>query len=671
LLQQTGFSDSLIFKLPDNVSLVKGDYSIIVSNLISDYNYTAKANTVVSYSIGSSEGSVAETLFTDGLDAGGLIPQGWKVTWGTNVREQNTTGLGNGPRLLDFPNGGDFKAAFYLRDEGSTSHLTYGSYEDSRLHLKAGKQMVSFYYSWWTAGAQTSNKTIEFAVLDKSGNTVFESKNVSTTSLITSNSAVPTGSKLNEFEVTIPTDADYILEWRTVNFGWDGALVGNVKITSVTTRAAKYKSMLAAALLTANQAKSAADSSLYDGSAKTALIQAINTYSAATFTAPSAVQAAIDDLKATGDALLAHKTNVINYITSLATANNRVAAYGGTRYNQTAPYLKLVQKISLYGAVSYTNDASLKTAIDSLNQYATLTLNWITNAIPALTYRINKSIVLAEKVGVASTLIEPARNVMNDDNSIASNLNSAIKTSLEFALATGILKFGKSSENPANTDSLELTGFIRNPNFYTAQTAMGITGTTFPGWSVPTANTSTDAGPDVLATASNPIVDTDVRIYNNSMARFEQSITGLPNGLYNIYMKTRIPTNVVSVNSYIFYALITGSDSLKANFKPGAMTDRIQTGFRSVRITDGNLKIGVRVGLEQVMDPTVRWGDPTLWMVGGVLSGISEANTEVAIREIQYYTFMGQRINRPMNGLNIIKTVYENGKIDVQKVIMK
>ena len=671
LLQQTGFSDTLTFKLPSNVTLVKGEYSIIVSNLISDYNWAAKANTVVSYSIGASEGSVAETIFTDGLDAGGLIPQGWKVTWSTNVREQNTTGLSGGPRLLDFPNGGDFKAAFYLRDEGSTSHLTYGSYDGSRLHLKAGKQTVSFYYSWWTAGAQSSNKTIEFAVLDKSGNTVFESKNVSTTSLITSNTAVPTGSKLNEFEVTIPTEADYILEWRTVNFGWDGALVGNVKITNSMTRAAKYKSLLADALLAANNAKTAADSSLYDGSAKTALIQAINTYSAATFTAPSAVQAAIDDLKATGDALLEHKLNVSNYISSLATANNRMATYGSTRFNQTAPYLKLVQKINQYGAVSYTNDAILKTAIDSLNQYSTLTLNWITNAIPALTFRINKGIVLAEKVGVASTLIEPARNVLTDDNSVASNLNNAIKTSLANALATGTLKFGKSSVNPANTDSLEMTSFILNPNFYTSQTVMGISSTTFPGWSVPTANTSTDAGPDVLATAVNPIVDTDVRIYNNSMARFEQTITGLPNGLYNVYMKTRIPTNVVSVNSYIFYALITGSDSLKANFKPGAATDRIQTGFRNVRISDGILKIGVRVGLEQVMDPTVRWGDPTLWMVGDVLSGITETNTEPAVREVQYYTIMGQRISRPTNGLNLVKTLYENGKVNVQKVLVK
>ena len=671
LLQQTGFSDTLTFKLPNTTTLVKGEYSIIVSNLVSDYNYAAKANTVVSYSVGASEGSVAETIFTDGLDAGGLIPQGWKLTWGTNVREQNTTGLASGPRLLDFPNGGDFKAAFYLRDEGSTSHLTYGSYDGSRLHLNAGKQIVSFYYSWWTAGAQTSNKTIEFAVLDKSGNTVFESKNVSTTSLISSNTVLPTGSKLNEFEVTIPVEADYILEWRTVNFGWDGALVGNVKITNSMTRAAKYKALLAAALLTANNVKTAADSALYDGSAKSALIQAINTYSVATFTAPSAVQAAIDDLKATGDALIAHRANVSNYISSLAAANNRIATYSGTRFNQTKPYLKLVQNVSLYGALPYTNDTNLKTAIDSLNQYSSLTLNWITNAIPALTYRINKGIVLAEKVGVTSALIEPARNVLTDDNTVASNLNNAIKTSLANALATGTLKFGKSSENSANTDSLEMTSFILNPNFYTSQTAMGISGTTFPGWSVPTANTSTDAGPDVLATSVNPIVDTDVRIYNNSMSRFEQSITGLPNGLYNIYMKTRIPTNVVSVNSYIFYALVTGSDSLKANFRPGAMADRIQTGFRNVKITDGTLKIGVRVGLEQVMDPTVRWGDPTLWMVGDVLSGISETNTEAAVKEVQYYTIMGQRISRPMNGLNIVKTVYENGKVDVKKIIMK
>jgi O-glycosyl hydrolase len=667
-LKQTGFSDTLTFKLPISVSLVKGDYSVIVSGLISDYNLSAKANTVVAYSIGASENSVAETIFSDNLDAGGLIPAGWKVTWGTTVREQNTTGLSSGPRLLDFPNGGDFKAAFYIRDESSTSHLTYGTYDGARLHLNAGKQIVSFYYSWWTVGAQSNNRKIEFAVLSKSGATVFESKDVSTTSLITSNTAIPTGSKLNEFEVTIPADGDYILEWRTVNFGWDGALVGNIKITNSMTRATKYKSLLAAALTTANQAKMAADSSLYDGEAKNALLQAINTYSTATFTAPSAVQAAIDLLKANGDALLAHKTYVNDYITSLATANNRVATYGTTKYNQTAPYLKLVQKIGLYGAINYSNDASLKTAIDSLNLYSTMTLNWINNAIPALTYRLNKAIVLAEKVGVATSAIEPARNALTDDNTVVSNLHTSIKSALTNALATGTLRFGKSSENVAFTDSLEMTSFIKNPNFYTQQATSGISATTFPGWTV-TTNTSTDAGPDVLATSVNPVVDTDVKLYNTSMGRFEQTLSGLPSGYYNIYMKTRIPTNVVSAETYVFYALVNGADSLKATFRPGALADRLQTGFRNIKITDGYLKFGVRVGLDQIMDPTVRWGDPTLWMVNSDVLSVRETNIDTSIKEVQFYTIMGQRLNGPVKGLYLEKVLYDSGKVTVEKVL--
>jgi hypothetical protein len=102
------------------------------------------------------------------------------------------------------------------------------------------------------------------------------------------------------------------------------------------------------------------------------------------------------------------------------------------------------------------------------------------------------------------------------------------------------------------------------------------------------------------------------------------------------------------------------------------MDERIQTGFRNVKITDGNLKIGVRVGLEQVMDPTVRWGDPTLWMVNSdLISAIGDLNTKDAIKEIQYFTIMGQRMNRAMIGLNIVKTVYEDGKVSVQKVLIK
>lgn len=669
-LQQSGFSDTLTFKLPSSATLVKGDYNIIVSGLISDYNLAAKSNTVVTYAIGASDGgNVVETVFNDGLDAGGVVPKGWKISWGSapTVREQNTSGYSSGPRLLDFPNGGDYNAGFYLRDEGGVGKLNYGSYDGSRLTMNAGKHTVSFRYSMWKGSALST----DFVVLNQAGAVVFEQKGITTTHLLNESAAsVPSGSKLCSFDFDVPTDGNYQLEWRTNNVGWNGVVIGGVNVIKSASRATKYKSLIAAALLSANNAKMAADSTLYDGSAKTALNQAINTYSVATFTAPSAVQAAVDDLKATSDALLAHKANVSNYLSSLATANSRMATYGNSRYNQTAPYLKLVQKVNLYGTVSYENDATLKTAIDSLTHYANLTLNWVNSAIPALTYRLNKAIVLAEKVGVASNLVDPARNALSDDNTVAANLNNAIKTSLTNALTSGALKFGKSSENPANTDSLELTCFIKNPNFYTTQTSTGITSNTFPGWTVPTSNTSTTVGPDVMATAVNPVVDTDVKMYNSSMSKFEQAITGLPNGYYNIYMKTRIPTNVVSLNTYIFYAVITGSDSLRANFRPGAMADRLITGFKNVKITDGNLKIGVRVGLEQVMDPTVRWGDPTLWMVGSdIVAGIEEVVPEGRIREVQYFTALGQRLDRPMKGLNIIRTIYEDGKIKVEKVI--
>lgn len=665
LLQETGFKDSLTFKLPASTTLVKGDYSIIVSNLMSDYNLPALTNTVVNYSIGSSDGSsIVENVFSDGLDAGGIVPKGWKITWGPTptIREQNTTGLSSGPRLMDFPNGGDYNAGFYLRDEGSVGKLNYGSYDGSRLTLAAGKYTASFNYSMWKGSALST----DFVILNQAGSTILEQKGITTTHLLNESAAIaPTGSKLCSYEFTVPADGNYQLEWRTNNVGWNGVIIGHIVVAKSTSRAAKYKSMIAEALLTANNAKTAADSSLYDGSAKTKLIQAINTYAAATFTAPSAVQAAVDVLKASGDALLAHKANVSNYLASLATANNRITTYGNTKFNQTAPYLKLVQKVSLYGAVSFENDANLKTAIDSLTQYSTLTLNWINNAIPALTYRINKAVTLAEKVGVASNLIDPARSTLSDDNTVATNLNNAIKTALTNALTTGALKFG-------NTDSLEMTSFIKNPNFYTAQTTTGISTTTFTGWSVPTANTSTSVGPDVMASTTDPIVDTDAKMYNSSMSKFEQTITGLPSGYYNIFMKTRIPTNVVSVNTYIFYAVITGSDSLRANFRPGAMADRLQTGFRNVKITDGNLKIGVRVGLEQVMDPTVRWGDPTLWMVNSdIVSNMMETKAESPVREVQYYTIMGQRIDRPTRGLILVKTIYENGNVKVQKVLEK
>lgn len=357
LLQETGFSDKLTFRLPATTTLTDGNYKITVKNIVSEHN-VPKIDDEVEYSFGTATKETRDTVFIDGLDAGNLIPKGWKITYGTNVREQNTT-YTSGPRLLNFPNGGDFNAAFYLRDEGSISHLTYGTYDDSRLSLNKGNYIVSFYYSWWTTGAQSNNRTIDFALLNQSGTAIYEKTEITTNSLIANTNSIPTGSKLWELEIEIPENGNYTLEWRTNNFNFDGALVGNIHVTKTISKATEYKNRLAEALVAAAAAKDATQSSIYDGEAKTTLHQAIHKYEGAAFTSPTAIQAAIHELTAATEAMYAYKALVDAEATAIQKHEAKAAikelqyfTIMGQRVNQPEKGLNIVKTIYENGKIS-------------------------------------------------------------------------------------------------------------------------------------------------------------------------------------------------------------------------------------------------------------------------------------------------------------------------------
>jgi glucuronoarabinoxylan endo-1,4-beta-xylanase len=309
-LQETGYSDTLTFKLPENTQLTSGDYTFRVYDLVSQqYTATTKENSF-KYSIGvSSETGTGDTIFKDGLDGGGIVPKGWKISWkgGASIREQNTTGLASGPRLIDFPNGGDYNAGFYLRGEGGEGQLSYGSYDDSRLTLASGKYAVLFNFSIWKG----SNIPLTFTVLNQAGTKIFEQQAITTThSLGESAATAPTGSTLCRYEFEIPSSGNYILRWSIGDTGFDGIIIGNTRIIKTITKSTELKNLFAAALAAANETKTAVSSSLYDGSAKTTLQQTIQNYTDVTFTAPSVIQAATTALNTANQAMITYKATV-------------------------------------------------------------------------------------------------------------------------------------------------------------------------------------------------------------------------------------------------------------------------------------------------------------------------------------------------------------------------
>ena len=663
LIQETGFSDTLTFVLPQSVQLLQGEYQITVSDLISDYGLQAWKNDVIKFYVATTGGNnTIQTVFEDGLDGGGIIPAGWILTWNGNTRVQNTSGLTSGPRLIDFPNGGDYNAGFYLRDEGTTSSLNYGTYDGSRLYLQKGNYAVSFYYSIWTG----TNLTLDFAVSNQSGSTIFEQKGITTTHTLNNSAAnIPTGSKLCTYEFEVPSDGNYILNWGTAGTGWNGVIVGNVKVTTTIDPAIRYLAMFNEALAEANVVKTLANSSIYNGTIKTNLLNTIDTYTNAVLTSPSSILEAVDLLTNAATATRSYITNIDLYEASIQAANNQLARYASTKYSNSAPYKKLVSFMSVYGSVDRNSASIVKTATDSLNHYASLVPNWINNAVPALTYRIQKGYELGFALSLDSTKLAPALNAITDDETIITFLKRNLPTAYTEALTNGTLKLKANSSDPDALDSLDMSFYIKNPNFYTLQQTSGLFTTTFPGWTTSNNLTGLNAGPNSLAVNLNPVSDTHVKLNNMSVVSFEQRVSSLPSGTYSIYLKTRSTSNLSNPSSATFY-VINGIDTIFTDFAKGGL-ELTQVGFKNVSLK-GSITLGVRTKSETGASPVFEFGDASIFMTSTQTTALNQPENDGNTKEIQYFNVMGQRIQKPSKGIYIEKIIKKTGETLVRKV---
>ena len=677
-LLETDFSDTLTFTLPSEASITKGEYSITISDLISEYAAEAEDNDVVTYLFGELEESIIDTVFTDGWNNSNIIPSGWKISYNSNVRKQGEK-YTLGPRVLQFQTGGDFEYGIYLRDEGDVCHAAYGSYDDNRLVLDPGDYYLSFYYSWWNSGAENNKLNISMTVLDALENPVFEQEAISTTHGFNSfTNVVPLCSQLCEYKFSITKEQPYILQWNTANFGWNGGIIGGIKlikIQSLSELANMYSTKYNMAISTANGIMEETDSSIYDGTEKTALIDIINNNTGVAFTSPNDYQTAIDNLHSATNSLIKHKWN-IDYLSALNSANNVLIDYNNTQYTTEDHYVTLSNYINDYSNVESSDISTLQVAYNNLYTYAALVPNWLEIAIPALTFRLEKAIALSSLLGENETFIEQADTTFTDNDDLVNNINYWNTLTLHNLLSLDSIRFGNSQENPKLIDSLDMTGYIKNPNFYTTQTTNGINNSTFSGWTIGSDVSEDAGGPDALPTENNPVINTDVKAFNVAINHFEQTITGLPIGIYNVYMNTRLPAEITNDDAFIFYAIATGTDTIKTNFSSGNYNDRISTGLKNIEVIDSTLTIGIKASVINGYTPTIRWGDPTLWMVDIIngyqypYTGIKQMMPEHAsIKEIRYYTLEGYHVTKLTNGIYIKQTIYSNGSVNVEKIM--
>jgi hypothetical protein len=695
-LSESGLSDTLTFTVPQSTTLLDGSYSLTVSNVVSEKGTAMEDNTILYYDYGSSSSAEVDTLYNrDWTEtSANTIPLGFKCVWNSGATIESGKSTSGSPRLFHFTTGGDFDAGFYLSPRGTSDsvRLIYGTYSDYRLHLAPGKYNVSFLSTYWTANSQTNKQAYDFLVTDTFNNTVYSQTGLASLGLTTSSSSKVSGSKSYTYTFVISEDNYYLMKWiAPTSWGWDAVILGGVKLLSIPSTAALYKNALTAAINSANITLALADSSIYDGSVKEALKQAIQTYSVVAYTAPSDytnattivndASAAMTTYKAKVDA---HYASIVLYQTNLETAKTTLSTYTGTKYTVLDAFPKLANIVAVYDGLELTDDDSLTVANDTLTFCTNLMTNWVKTCIPALTYRLTKAVTLAKslKVPVLESDLTAASASLTDDDQIANALNAKIREHVHHNIALDSLKFGSTALDSTLTDSLDVTCFIKNPNFYSSQTIQNLGDTTFPGW---VTSGLSGAGIGTIATAVCPVTDSYATVYNSAVDYFQQTVTGLPAGVYNIDMHAR--TGLVGTTGltqteldelYKFY-VIHGTDTLSTGFLQttfGLPTAYIS--IRNVTVTDGTLTLGVTTTASPYSGytPSLFWGDPGLFLVGKasgyVYTDVQETDMDnVAVKDVQYYTIQGFRLSHPISGLNIIKTTYENGSVEVQKVLIK
>ena len=289
----------------------------------------------------------------------------------------------------------------------------------------------------------------------------------------------------------------------------------------------------------------------YQGAAYTALKSAVTKYETegVNYTAPSQVQAALDDLSIKTETQKQHFNLCKSYDDNLASAEELVENYGESKFAAHPLYAVLSVAVGKYHGQVLTDDTQLSNAIKDLESnvktaqamFTTGKPKQGTTGIAALVERIRLGAeTLKDDFGVAedNELIVAANNALTDDDEVANNIKNTIKTKLyEKVLADADNFYEESEDADGNIVKAgpNMTVFIKNPNIYRTSSEMEINTTdkvgNIPlGWTINSGSTKLSDG---WNKADADIADS---MFEGWGATFDisQDITDLPAGTYKV-----------------------------------------------------------------------------------------------------------------------------------------
>jgi len=434
----------------------------------------------------------------------------------------------------------------------------------------------------------------------------------------------------------------------------------------------------------------------YQGAAYTALKSAVTKYETegVNYTAPSQVQAALDDLSIKTETQKQHFNLCKSYDDNLASAEELVDNYGESKFAVHPLYAELATAVGKYHGKVLTDDTQLSNAIKDLESNVKTAQNMFTegpsknqdSGVKVLVERIRLGAeTLKENFGVAEDdeLIVAANNALTDDDDLAKALKNAVTAKLYEKLAAGNdAMFSETEDEEGNITKKgpDMTVFVKNPNYYAKNGGhKGFNAENVPGW---VSNVENNPGLWTAWSGGARNIDglpEDCAIttwYGNFYV--EQTITDLPAGVYNItiygseWLNNGGGDEPKEINSFVYaktsdtpvveegaeedrdvnFAATTTVAFAGSNSMSGAQT------LSEVTVTDGKLTFGINMK----GDSQYFFSNVELTLVGpaeGVNYSSLLEDFQTGVKNVKtvnaavYFDLQGRRVAKPTKGLYI------------------
>ena len=534
------------------------------------------------------------------------------------------------------------------------------------------------------------------------------------------------------FSFRAPATGNYVVRWTNLT-GEKGEMpttpntmfetvLGNVKLQYVpNTAGAIYKQLLADALAAAKNTLAGNSGARYAGAAWDALDAAIKAYDGKSFTAPSAYENAAAELNAAAKALSDHRTNCDAYDAKPALAFAQVQKFKNTKFEATDYYQKLVEVTNKYvievdldqnlndsiiAIDTLKIDDQLVKAIAELDKYTNMVKNMCTTLDIDATTGLHKTSQTTNTTGVAAITarhiyladaltdlnnktgkeefteyIEQANNLLKDDDDLAETLKSAVKIKIYTTLSDPENKLFDEKLDSTTLenyrDSINLSGFFKNPNTYLTATGRYDGNTNMmPGWTI----IDKQDGWEVAGTTGWSQIINENCLYADGMMSCwgrgfiaKQTVTNLPAGTYSVKVgfgeRQSDVASLEGINAFVLH----GEDSVTVQAPIIGQTFPYGNMYLGTYVvTDGTLTVGV----ESTSNAHVFFNNVELYMVNVAegydyatgIKGVEENKSNEVIRT-EFYDLNGRRVNGKINGLTIKKEVLSNGNVVVKKIV--